>query len=54
MSPDGLVGFHDINTHKQGYGVVRFWNETKVNYKFEEFIKEGSRVMGNGLIYLGK
>jgi predicted O-methyltransferase YrrM len=54
MSPEGLIGFHDINTHKEGYGVVQFWNETKQNYKYEEFIKEGSKVMGNGLIYLNK
>lgn len=54
MASDGLIGFHDINTHKQGYGVVEFWNEMKVDYEFEEFIKKGSRVMGNGLIYLGK
>lgn len=54
MSKDGLVGFHDINTFKTGYGVNQYWNELKQNYKFEEFIKPGSRVMGNGLIYLGK
>lgn len=54
MSDDGLIGFHDINTHKEGYGVIEFWNEVKANYRHEEFIKEGSRVMGNGLIYLNK
>ncbi|MBK9332901.1 MAG: class I SAM-dependent methyltransferase [Ignavibacteria bacterium] len=52
MSADGLVGFHDINTFKDGYGVHKYWNEIKGNYKYEEFIKPGSRVMGNGLIYL--
>lgn len=52
MSSDGIVGFHDINTHKEGYGVIQYWNEIKQNYKYEEFIKPGSRVMGNGLIYL--
>jgi len=54
MSPDGLVGFHDINTFKDGYGVHKYWNEIKENYRHEEFIKPGSRVMGNGLIYLKK
>ncbi|MEO6695005.1 MAG: class I SAM-dependent methyltransferase [Ignavibacteria bacterium] len=54
LSNDGLIGFHDINTHKDGYGVVKFWNETKVKYRYEEFIKKDSKVMGNGLIYLGK
>ncbi|MBS1550595.1 MAG: class I SAM-dependent methyltransferase [Bacteroidetes bacterium] len=54
MASDGLIGFHDINTHKEGYGVVKFWNEIKDNYRHEEFIKKDSRVMGNGLIYLDK
>jgi len=54
MSSNGIIGFHDINTHKEGYGVVEFWNEIKSNYRHEEFIKEGSRIMGNGLIYLQK
>ena len=54
MSSDGMIGFHDINTHKDGYGVIQFWNEIKQNYRYEEFIKPGSRVMGNGLIYLKK
>jgi len=54
MSSDGIIGFHDINTHKDGYGVIQFWNEIKQNYRYEEFIKPGSRVMGNGLIYLKK
>ncbi|MEO8664090.1 MAG: class I SAM-dependent methyltransferase, partial [Ignavibacteria bacterium] len=53
MAPDGLVGFHDINTFKEGYGVNRYWNEIKSKYKFEEFIKKDSRVMGNGLLYMG-
>lgn len=53
MSPNGLIGLHDINTYKEGYGVYKFWNEVKNNYKYEEFIKPGSKVMGNGLIYLG-
>ena len=52
MSEKGLIGFHDINTYKEGYGVVKFWNEIKSRYRHEEFIREGSRVMGNGLIYL--
>ena len=54
MANDGLIGFHDINTHKEGYGVVKFWNEIKEQYRFEEFIKKDSKVMGNGLIYLNK
>ncbi|MBS1517272.1 MAG: class I SAM-dependent methyltransferase [Bacteroidetes bacterium] len=54
MSDDGIVGFHDINTFKKGYGVHKYWNEIKSNYRYEEFIKPGSSVMGNGLIYLGK
>lgn len=52
MSEKGLIGFHDINTFKEGYGVVKFWNEIKNNYRHEEFIRQGSKVMGNGLIYL--
>lgn len=52
MSVDGIVGFHDINTFKDGYGVHQYWNEIKNNYRYEEFIKPGSRVMGNGLIYI--
>lgn len=52
MSKDGLIGFHDINTHKEGYGVVKFWNEIKEQYRYEEFIKKDSNVMGNGLIYM--
>lgn len=54
MSPDGIVGFHDINTYKIGYGVNQYWNEIKQNFKHEEFIKPGTRVMGNGLLYLKK
>lgn len=54
MSGKGLIGFHDINTFKEGYGVHDFWNEIKSGYKYEEFIKPGSRVMGNGLIYMNK
>jgi hypothetical protein len=52
MSPTGLIGFHDINTLKDEYGVWKFWNEIKNNYKHSEFITPGSIRMGNGLIYL--
>ena len=54
MSDDGLIGFHDINTFKDGHEVYKYWNEIKKDYKYEEFIKPGSRTMGNGLLYLNK
>ena len=54
MSDDGLIGFHDINTFKDGHEVHRYWNEIKDGFKYEEFIKPGSRIMGNGLLYMNK
>lgn len=54
MSDDGLIGFHDINTFKDGHEVYKYWSEIKSNYKYEEYIKPGSSIMGNGLLYLNK
>jgi len=54
MASDGLIGLHDINTLKEGYGVNKYWNEIKNNFRYEEFIKPGSNRMGNGLIHLGR
>ncbi|MBK8551398.1 MAG: class I SAM-dependent methyltransferase [Ignavibacteria bacterium] len=54
MSENGLIGFHDINTFREGYGVHKFWNEIKSGYRHEEFITPGSSIMGNGLLYINK
>lgn len=54
MADDGLIGFHDINTYKDGHEVYKFWNEIKSDYKNEEYIKPGSSIMGNGLLYMNK
>ena len=34
--------------------MLPYWNEIKVDYKHEEFIASGSRLMGNGLLYINK
>ena len=55
-----FVGFHDIVMERDNYsgpegGVKKFWEETKINYKYIENVTEGSRMFkryGIGIISL--
>jgi hypothetical protein len=49
MSDNGLIIFHDINAHKKGFGVWRFWNEIKESYPSYSF----SHSHGLGILYVG-
>ena len=50
----GIIGFHDISVSKlpeNVCGVVKFWNEIKMDYKYKEIIDEKDEV-GIGLIFV--
>jgi hypothetical protein len=49
MSNNGLIIFHDINAHKKGFGVWRFWNEIKDSYPSYSL----SHSHGLGILYVG-
>ena len=41
VSDNGLIGFHDIaHNPNPVYGVEKFWNEIKNDYKYHEFIHD--------------
>ena len=50
MSPNGIIGFHDIRNTKENHQVMQFWNDIKVNYQHKEIIGENSKT-GNGVIF---
>jgi len=53
VAKDGLIGFHDIApiAPTADYGVRRFWEELKPNYKWQEIIADPrQRGFGIGLI----
>jgi len=50
MSTDGVVLLHDIHVRRNTFGVFKFWDEIKNQYKTIEFV--GSH--GLGVIFLGK
>ena len=56
VSDNGLIGFHDIAHNPNPiYGVEKFWNEIKNDYKFHEFIKNKDQGgYGIGVIELNK
>lgn len=37
LAPNALVLFHDINVRERGFGVFRFWEELKAQYKHFQF-----------------
>jgi predicted O-methyltransferase YrrM len=48
---NGMIAFHDIAVHP---GVIRFWSEIKLKYKYKEFVKNSNQygigVMKNAII----
>ena len=50
MSENGIVLLHDIHVRRNTFGVFRFWEEIKKNYRTIEFV--GSH--GLGVVFLGK
>lgn len=47
MHKDGILLFHDIAVHREGFGVDRFWEEIKASYAhFEFFHCNGLGVIG--------
>ena len=50
MSENGIVLLHDIYVRRNTFGVFRFWEELKKNYRTIEFV--GSH--GLGVVFLGQ
>jgi predicted O-methyltransferase YrrM len=53
VAPKGVIAFHDVANHPNPvYGVHKFWQEIKNNYKHEEFIRDPKQHgLGIGVIY---
>lgn len=56
VADNGLIGFHDIAHNPNPiYGVEKFWNEIKTEYKYHEFIKNKDQGgYGIGVIEVNK
>ena len=54
VRPGGIIGFHDIaNDLDSTYGVHKFWNEIKGNYRYLEIIDDPRRDgYGIGVLYV--
>ena len=50
MSPNGIIGFHDIRNMKNDHQVMQFWDEIKNDYEYIEIVGENSKT-GNGVIF---
>ena len=51
----GIIAFHDIvNIKLEDVGVHRFWDEIKVNYEYEEIVKDWNQKWGGIGILKGK
>ncbi len=50
LAKDAVVLFHDIETHRDGYGVHKLWSELKQIYKTDEF----KHSFGLGILYWGE
>jgi len=53
VADKGVIAFHDVAPHPNpAYGVNKFWNEIKGNYKHEEFVKDSKQSgLGIGVLY---
>jgi hypothetical protein len=50
VSPDGIILLHDIHVRRNTFGVYKFWQEIKTQFKTIEFV--GSH--GLGVVFLGE